>query len=499
MSDKIKFQPIYGSADLVDGVEKVAGQLFFETDTGKIRLDVDEENRILMGGSSSGASLFYSSQGSEGDEITAMEEEGYEDYYILNASQLEVSEETTLNINDLIIGADGAFYRIASIMSDGNYMCTRMAISGGGGGTVKNADINLEIDSSTLVSGTTLIQGQDYYVSVIPTNLLEEGNTDTTNTLLFTFTGSNGYSATRSVAATKSGEAYKLNLNFLPVNDNITMQVNATSPNSWMTDGVTKKVTAITVVTMAIKKSTTLNTASIQSGSATLLYTLVGSSSVDETLHVSIDGIEDESLQQSVRVSSSEKSINISKLAHGAHQIELWVSTEINGTTISSNSIMYEIAFVDENEDLPVIWVNEYATTVIQYENFSVEYQVYDPSASGNGKDDYAEISIWKNGSLYSQISRKYVAGSWLILDLTESYEVGDNVFEIHCGDASKSINFYVTTEGSRDLGITHQDALILNLSATGRSNDEISANRPIWEYEDYSAEFNNFNWYNNG
>ena len=161
-----------------------------------------------------------------------------------------------------------------------------------------------------------------------------------------------------------------------------------------MTDGVSKRVTNISVVTMAIKKSNTLNTASIQTGSATLLYSLVGSSTIDETLHVAIDGIEDESLQQSVRVTSSEKSLNISKLSHGTHEIELWVSTEINGVTVSSDSIVYEIAFVDEQENLPVIWVNEYPKTVIQYENFSVEYQVYDPSASGNGNDDYAEISI---------------------------------------------------------------------------------------------------------
>ena len=502
MSDnKIKFKPIWGSSSTINEQAKKAGQLFFETDTKKIRLDIDDENRLLFGGSSSGASLFYSSQGAAGDEISEIEDEGYSGLYLLYANQLEITPESQVKIDDLIIGADGAFYRIEQINSEGDYVCSRMAISGsgGGGGEVKKDDIGLSIDSATLSPGTTLIQGQDYYVSVTPTNLIENGNADTTNTLLFTFTGANGYSTSRTVPTTKTGEPYRLNLNFLPVNENITMKVTATSPNSWMTDGVSKRVTNISVVTMAIKKSNTLNTASIQTGSATLLYSLVGSSTIDETLHVAIDGIEDESLQQSVRVTSSEKSLNISKLSHGTHEIELWVSTEINGVTVSSDSIVYEIAFVDEQENLPVIWVNEYPKTVIQYENFSVEYQVYDPSASGNGNDDYAEISIWKNGSLYSQITRKYVPGSWLILDLTESYEVGDNTFEIHCGDASKTIEFNVTTEGSRDLGIVHQDALILNLSATGRSNDEISANRPVWTYENYYTNFNGFNWYNNG
>ena len=112
------------------------------------------------------------------------------------------------------------------------------------------------------------------------------------------------------------------------------------------------------------------------------------------------------------------------------------------------------------------------------------------------------EISIWKNGSLYSQITRKYVPGSWLILDLTESYEVGDNTFEIHCGDASKTIEFNVTTEGSRDLSLKNQNSLVMNFDASGRSSKEVKSSRGTWTSnlrETYTAELTDFNWYNNG
>lgn len=355
MSDKIVFKPVYGESRLVDEYQKSAGQLFFETDTGKIYLDLDDENRKLMGGSSSGASLYYTSQGAEGDEIVVSEE--YDGYYILNKAQVKADADAVLENDDLIIGADGAFYRINGTLPNGDYMCERMAISGsgGGGGVVKNDDVSVVINPQTLAPGMTLIQGQDYYVEVTGTALIEEGNTDTVVSLVFSFTGANGYTASRTIPTVQSGQPYRLNLNFLPVNENMSMRVTVTSPNSRLSEGVSKRVTDLHIVTMAIKKSSTLNTASIQSGTATLLYSLIGSSTVDETLHVAIDGIEDESLQQSVRVTSSERSVMISKLAHGSHEIELWVSTEINGVTISSDSIMYEIAFVDEQESLPVI------------------------------------------------------------------------------------------------------------------------------------------------
>ena len=482
----IKFRPVRGTESQIEMQTIADGYIYFATDSGRIYLDKDGD-RITMGGT--GIAWYYAYQPEVGQDDN--------DNYIIPMNTVDTDE--MVKVEDLLINTDGAFYKVIDYSGD-NYVCSRIAVSGSGGGgggdgPVVTNDLSLSIDSSTIDRGMTLIQGQDYYISVTGTSTI-----DSQVSLYFEFTGDNGYSQIKSVI-TPSGEPYLLNVNFLPANDNIKMVVNVNSDNTTMTRLPSKSVSNIHVVTMGIKKSNTMNAASagILTGPASVVYGLVGSPSLDETLHVYIDGVEDQSLQQSVRVSSSEKTVTIPAQAHGSHIIGLNVSTEVNEITMYSDTIEYELAWADESSTIPVIWTAEYNSTVIQYENFEVKYQVYDPLMSGNGRDDYFTVYIYKNGALFSEVSRKYIAGQWLTLDLTESYDVGNNQYTIACGTASKLITFYVTTEGSRDLGLTHTDSLIMNLSATGRSNDEIAVNRPIWTSGRYETTFNNFNWYSNG
>ncbi len=122
--NRIAFTPIYGDSSKVNQASKRAGQLFFETDTGKIFLDIDENARKIMGGTS----LYYSSQGGVGDEIPRIDE-----YYGLRKDSLEIDSSAMLKAGDLIVGADGSFYRIVDSDSI-NYLCNRMTIGSTGGG-----------------------------------------------------------------------------------------------------------------------------------------------------------------------------------------------------------------------------------------------------------------------------------------------------------------------------------------------------------------------------
>ena len=481
----IKFRPVRGTESQIEMQTIEEGYIYFATDSGHIYLDKDGE-RITMGGA--GIAWYYANQ----PEVAQDDN----DNYIIPSDTVDTDQ--LVKLNDLIINTDGAFYKVINYSGD-NYVCSRIAVSGsgggGGGGPVVENDLSLSIDSSTIDRGMTLIQGQNYYISVTGTSTI-----DSQVSLFFQFTGDNGYSAQKNVTS-PSGEPCLLNVNFLPANENIKMVVEVSSDNTTMTRMPSRSISNIHVVTMGIKKSNTMNatSAGILTGPASVVYGLTGSPSLDETLHVYIDGVEDMSLQQSVRVSSSEKTVTVPIQAHGSHIIGLNVSTEVNDIVMYSDTITYELAWADESSTIPVIWTAEYDSTVIQYENFEVKYQVYDPTMSGNGRDDYFTVYIYKQGALLSEVSRKYVAGQWLTLDLTESYEVGNNQYTIACGNASKLITFYVTTEGSRDLGLTHTDSLIMNLSATGRSNDEIAVNRPVWTYDRYITTFNGFNWYSNG
>jgi hypothetical protein len=132
---------------------------------------------------------------------------------------------------------------------------------------------------------------------------------------------------------------------------------------------------------------------------------------------------------------------------------------------------------------------------------------VYDPVKALTGsKTEVVLLDSLMNeeiSTVYPQYSPS--STTWLTWDLTENYHVGNNIFTISCGTESKDIIFDVTTEGSRDLGLINPEALKLNLSSIGRSNEESLAKRTSWTYTDpatnqvYTTSFNNFNWYNNG
>ena len=501
VSNQTKFRPVYGTeSQILELPTYHEGWVYVSSDTGKIFLYSNGLKQLGGSGGSGGgsSSIYWGAADEDANTLKAdpLDTSGTDSMYLYSMNALD--EAGVPSVDGLILNADGRLFRVLdnALDEDRFFSVLLVAVSGtggGGGGPVVTSDLTLSIDSSTLDRGATLIEGQDYFVSVLGTSTI-----DSRVSLFFEFTGENDYYRTVPVI-TDSGEPYLLNTNFLPANNNITMKVTVSSDNTTMRRLPSRTVSDIKVVPMTIRKSNNFNGAAINTSSVTIPYYLGGDYNLDETLHVFIDGNEDYSLSQPVKVGSSEKTVVVPAQSHGSHIISLSVSTDINGITMTSDSINYEVAWAGEDETSPIIWVADYDKTVIQYENFVIQYQVYDPLASGNGRDDQFSVYIYKRGALYSEVSRKYTAGKWLTLDLTESYDVGDNDYTIVCGSSSKSINFNVTTKGSRDLGLVQEDSLIMNLSATGRSNDEISVNRPIWNSGAYVTQFDNFNWYNNG
>ena len=85
---------------------------------------------------------------------------------------------------------------------------------------------------------------------------------------------------------------------------------------------------------------------------------------------------------------------------------------------------------------------------------------------------------------------------------ITNTYNIGSQVFSIVCGSVSADIPITVTTEGARDLGLI-AGGLNINYSAAGRSSSEISSTRSVFASSGGSLESNailtNFNWQNNG
>ena len=500
MADGIKFRPVMGPDRLIKNTVQSNGYFYVATDTGAMYLDVDN-HRISVGGLGGASSSFCWANGS-GSQIIKLVEDDTDFSYSISFDAIE--EGVIPKPDDLILNSDGRFFRVTGIDSDEQkIMADLIAVSGsgegGGGGGGPEGDLAISVDSTTLARNFILVAGKDYYVSVTGTSTVDEYVS-----LYFTFRGPDNYLWERTFTA-RSGEPYLLNTNFLPAMNNVTMTVRVGSDNTTMREDKwpVRTISNLRVIELGIRKSPTMNTASVNfvNTSANVEYYLVGGLSSQEIfLHVYVDGVEES--RQPITLGTGVKTVQVgSQLEHGIHTVSLAVSTELQDQEMYSNEISYEIAWVNtDNQDLtPLIWVADYNSTVVRYEPLVIQYQVYDPATSGSGTNDPFTIYVQKNGVRVAEISKRYEAGTWLSLELTDLYEVGENNFALICGTTTKNISFFVTEEGSRDLDIAQKERLVMNLSSLGRSNDEIMATRSVWTSGAYNVNFNNFNWYNNG
>mgnify|MGYP000379798937 FL=1 len=100
-------------------------------------------------------------------------------------------------------------------------------------------------------------------------------------------------------------------------------------------------------------------------------------------------------------------------------------------------------------------------------------------------------------------MSMTFTNSEWYVLDISAMYEVGTNIFSITCRSEKKDVTVEVTTEGSRDLGLTNEASLALSYTSAGRSNMEVKSSKETWNatkattgYDEHpAATLTGFNW----
>ena len=491
----IKFRPVRGTESVIELQTVEDGYVYFATDSGHIYLDTDD-GRIAMGGS--GISWYYADQAEVAQDIN--------EYYIVHAEN--VTAESKVRPDDLIINTDGSFYKVLSINSDGDYACSRIAVSGSGGGggggpVVTTDDIAVTYDTETINRNFTFIEGKNQFASFTATS-----ETDDYVTLEFAlYASAAAYNANEDpikivTAEAESGEPYQLNMSQFPAGKNQVLTVVATAMNSKMPEGVKKVIPNITIVTMTIEKYkensfvgiTTENTV----GGLTLDYVPYGAG-LTCYLHASVDNTEININQVLTNQNmGSRQTVAIPMQSHGMHTIRLWLSTELNNDELTSNTIEFEAAFIDTESTVPVIWTGDYSDTVLQYENAIIPYMVYNPTTEGQGLK--TTVTFKKNNVAVTSQEVQY-GTNWISFDTTAYYSLGANTFTISCGVASKDVSFIVVENQDIDLNLVNETALVMNFNSLGRSSSEPITSRKTWTSTKgtYSADFNNFNWYNNG
>ena len=338
---------------------------------------------------------------------------------------------------------------------------------GGGGGSGNNATISVQNISGWLTK--TIAEGASCSVYFGWSSL--EDNIPTGNGTLQVFT--NG--ALRITKDVSQGAVSVEVGNYLTPGSNTVKVVVADVYGNTRTLNYT-----ITVVSVSISSS--FDSSVPQSGSITFPYTPVGN--ISKTVYFVLD---DEILDtRVVTVSGRQQTFVIAEQSHGSHTFRVYFECEIDGETIHSNELYYELICLEDGVTTPIVVSDFNKTVVEQYVAQSISYRVYTPSLLES------PVTLWVNGEQ---------VGSTLTVDRTEQIwtyrpdNVGSVTLEIRSGTASKIIELSVL-ESSVHIEATTED-LVLYLSSFGRSNTD--SNRASWVSGDVSAEFSGFNWTSDG
>ena len=227
--------------------------------------------------------------------------------------------------------------------------------------------------------------------------------------------------------------------------------------------------------------SSTFDSGTAFDGIITFTYVPVGA--LSKTVHILLDGKEIATV--TTTSSGRQMSYTIPAQKHGAHTLEAYFDATVNGQTIESNHLYYEVICVESLNTTPIIATSFQDGTVAQYTTLAIPFTVYDPA------NLTAEVELSVNGNVVSRQTVDRTQQIWSY----RADNAGDLALEISCGSTSRTIALTVTASEMEIEAET--EGLSLYLSSAGRSNTE--ENPGVWEYGDISAVFSGFNFTSDG
>ena len=259
------------------------------------------------------------------------------------------------------------------------------------------------------------------------------------------------------------------------------------------------KILMYTVSLIDLTLTSTFDDSTPYTGEIQFKYIPYGS--IEKTIHFLIDGKEEATFKTSV--SGKQITQIFPALSHGVHRLEVYQDAVMNGNTITSNRLVYEVMCIGTGVTTPMIASVYDVSTISQGSQVLIPYIVLDPSSvncqvllttyieTENGNEVFDEKTLTVDRS------KQY----WS----TRTYPIGEVFFRIgyyYNDTVTGKLIFYskthkvIVTESNIDVAAVTND-LELHLTSAGRSNREDS--RSEWKYGDISTTFSNVNWDNTG
>lgn len=246
-------------------------------------------------------------------------------------------------------------------------------------------------------------------------------------------------------------------------------------------------------VSSSFKQNTILNLATYPTSYS---FPIVVKGGLNKTVHIILDGTEltENSITVSATESGVQKYVTIPSCHHGIHSLELYATALLNGKTLTSNKLYYELVWIEEGQT-DVLIASQFTTKEAdQYEVLTIPYFVYDPTT------EKANVYFEVNGERENEnaLSVNRTQQMWE----TSGSLVGENTFNIICGNATKTFKVNLLEVETVDVEDV-KDELQVCFVADKIHNNTIVETRDVWQstgvYPNLQAQFNNFNWKTDG
>lgn len=365
-----KFIPVLGTKEKISAQAIAEGFTYFETDTGRIFVDVNGE-RVAFGGG--GVEILYADAKNVKEDTTDFS-------YLLYASQDLTDPNAMPEADDLIINSDGRFFKVLSFNKDSDLLkCKLLAISGTGGGGSGGGPSGPDVsgpyttlkNTGTAPNAQIYIYGQSQNIEFTAT-----ATDDTIINLSYTITSITSGKSETYPYSVYSGKPHTFDLGSKLYKGLNTLRVMAVAPNSGQ--AAQMDYTGINSITLALQPSDSFNPLGYAYNDNLNFYCIpIGA--VNKTLKVYLDGDLAVSETYNSTVTEQIKGVTIPKKAHGVYDLKAILTYSTGITEVATDPLEYEVAFVDPEDTTPLIWFNNYAKKITDHDKLTLEFMVYDP------------------------------------------------------------------------------------------------------------------------
>lgn len=241
-----------------------------------------------------------------------------------------------------------------------------------------------------------------------------------------------------------------------------------------------------TINVIDLRLTSTFDDSQIYNGDADIRYIVYGAVEKD------IVFVLDDQVYGTITTSETgkQRTFTIAHQDHGTHTLCIYATATVSGMEVKSNELLYDIMFEDSGVTVPMISSVCSIKSVVQGENVSIGFTVYDPV---NMESNITLII--KNGDEVYYTSNRIVDRTKQIWN-TRDYPIGENIsFIIEYGVIRKT---HTITVEENDINVSIKETdLEFQLKAAGKSNED--SDREVWTSGDVTTTFQDLNWVSNG